>query len=659
MSDLRQLQSIYVEVSAARGASFADIARRTGAFGALPSDSDDTVQRKFADYAITQNPGFQSVIPGPSNNTRANLATLKSASPTDLTSLYDGHVWFFDQQRNYTGLWDDVMYVRSNSGGTGAWVRQVQAITPQLWMTPQQRALWADGQLPDVTTALQRAVEFCTGSKLSSLQTGRKLHIPGGRYYLLKPLVMNFRDVVPIVDDGDMRRITIEGDGRANTEIFYAGPSGASFTGSVSGTTLSVSAVATGELHVGANLAGSGIADDTTIIGLLTGTGGAGTYKLSKPASLSSRAMTSQSAALYIGGHQDNPNGGVDLHFSLAGVRLQRDINLQTAVGIRTTRMSDLLIDDVSVYNFATNLDLVDTIRIDVDRSKIGGALVGVDLRSDIYSQPNVVRFSRTDFGGNAKRVMRVRQGSNVELTHCGLEGNGDGTQPMIFVEGGPVEGGASFICRALYSENNHGLATIEINFTNGGHSGTIDISGNTLRRNSADRCCANEVLVFAEGMADLRVTLAANGFNIGPDYVPSPGRPVVRVSSGSSKARLFGLGSNMFGSQLERPDLSSMIAEGYGYDETLANARVTASGSATIFENIASVNKTDTGVYRLLYKVQPRSPTVIAVANLVGAVGTARLTSENIAYAEISTFDAAGNPADLGFTVYIKGLLS
>jgi microcystin-dependent protein len=55
----------------------------------------------------------------------------------------------------------------------------------------------------------------------------------------------------------------------------------ASFTGGISGTTLTVSAVASGQLFVGQSISGTGITSGTTITAFGTGTGGVGTYTVS------------------------------------------------------------------------------------------------------------------------------------------------------------------------------------------------------------------------------------------------------------------------------------------------------------------------------------------------------------------------------------------
>jgi hypothetical protein len=71
------------------------------------------------------------------------------------------------------------------------------------------------------------------------------------------------------------------------------GPAGASFTGSISGTTLTVSALTLGTLVPGQEVRGAGTAAGTVITGFLTGTGGTGTYQVSTSQTVASGSMTS------------------------------------------------------------------------------------------------------------------------------------------------------------------------------------------------------------------------------------------------------------------------------------------------------------------------------------------------------------------------------
>jgi hypothetical protein len=65
------------------------------------------------------------------------------------------------------------------------------------------------------------------------------------------------------------------------------------FTGSITATTLTVTAVTTGTLYVGAVITGTGITAGTTITALGTGTGGIGNYTVSPSQSVGSTNITS------------------------------------------------------------------------------------------------------------------------------------------------------------------------------------------------------------------------------------------------------------------------------------------------------------------------------------------------------------------------------
>lgn len=68
---------------------------------------------------------------------------------------------------------------------------------------------------------------------------------------------------------------------------------GAVVTGSISGTTLTVSAVTNGVLRVGTPISGTGVTVGTTITAYGSGTGGAGTYTVSASQTVASTTITS------------------------------------------------------------------------------------------------------------------------------------------------------------------------------------------------------------------------------------------------------------------------------------------------------------------------------------------------------------------------------
>jgi hypothetical protein len=85
------------------------------------------------------------------------------------------------------------------------------------------------------------------------------------------------------------------GTNGAQNNTFLDSGNPAEFTGSISGTTLTVTAVASGTIKVGQWISGSGItaSPQTTITALGTGTGGTGTYTVNQSQTVSSTTITS------------------------------------------------------------------------------------------------------------------------------------------------------------------------------------------------------------------------------------------------------------------------------------------------------------------------------------------------------------------------------
>lgn len=90
------------------------------------------------------------------------------------------------------------------------------------------------------------------------------------------------------------------GPGQQNDGILATGTNVfGSFTGSISGTTLTVSAMTSGSVLIGDVLSGAGIAGGTTITAFVSGTyGGVGSYTVNNSQTVASEAMTGQSAGM-------------------------------------------------------------------------------------------------------------------------------------------------------------------------------------------------------------------------------------------------------------------------------------------------------------------------------------------------------------------------
>lgn len=97
--------------------------------------------------------------------------------------------------------------------------------------------------------------------------------------------------------------------GIIETALNAAAPQLASFTGSISGTTLTVTAVGSGTLSAGLTVVGTGVAANTQILSQLTGVaGGTGTYQVSPSQSVISGAMNGSATPVTVS--YDSISGG-------------------------------------------------------------------------------------------------------------------------------------------------------------------------------------------------------------------------------------------------------------------------------------------------------------------------------------------------------------
>ena len=126
-----------------------------------------------------------------------------------------------------------------------------------------------------------------------------------------------------------------------------------SFTGSISGTTLNVTAIATGSLGVGAVISGTGVTSGTTISAILSGSGGTGSYTVSISQSVGSEAMTATITPIAITAYYQKPlfidqayvrvntqsngqavqNGGLDYQVAVLALENYNQIGLKTLNG--------------------------------------------------------------------------------------------------------------------------------------------------------------------------------------------------------------------------------------------------------------------------------------------------------------------------------------
>lgn len=231
---------IRVEVTGARGKSFADVARASGSFGANPQDNDAEVSRKFADYAIQQNPNFKGDTgpTGPANSTYTTLADLKNAAITNGSALLTApgiggtFLWV---DGDFTGLADDQVFISSNraSVSEGVWVKQTSeaittaAVAPGLGDNGPAIQALLNAAAGKTLLIVQRAVPYTVGASLKPASNTKVLIEAATEFVAVGSLKSNNGRNRGFFDAAGTRgvSITVKGQGEAT---FRAAPFNAS-----------------------------------------------------------------------------------------------------------------------------------------------------------------------------------------------------------------------------------------------------------------------------------------------------------------------------------------------------------------------------------------------------------------------------------------------
>lgn len=148
---------------------------------------------------------------------RAYFGMAKTIQCVGRTNIFDGaYGIFYRDDSDKTSSDDDGVVIVDALNRR--WKRVVtDDVYPEWW------GAVADNS-SDCSPAFQAAIDFCSGKNRPSVKTGFKLRARGGRYVLMTGLVYTWRYDSGIVDDGDMRRFSMEGDGAGNTYLIYKGP---------------------------------------------------------------------------------------------------------------------------------------------------------------------------------------------------------------------------------------------------------------------------------------------------------------------------------------------------------------------------------------------------------------------------------------------------
>jgi hypothetical protein len=181
---------------------------------------------------------------------------------------------------------------------------------------------------------------------------------------------------------------------------FYTNSTTAAFTGSISGTVLTVTAVANGALVVGQTINGSGIEADTVILSFGSGSGGVGTYNINNSQTVSSR--------------------------SLSALGLFRDVPLTGGLGTGAT--ANILVSNGSVSNVAIVNAGVNYASGDSLTAVLAGSVNGIATTSTLTggsnytngTYANVALTGGTGTGAKATISVSGNAVTSVQITDAG-----------------------------------------------------------------------------------------------------------------------------------------------------------------------------------------------------------------------------------------------
>jgi hypothetical protein len=207
--------------------------------------------------------------------------------------------------------------------------------------------------------------------------------------------------LVGIVDNGVNVYIV---DGTYRYTWFISNPSAAIFTGSISTTTLTVDSVLSGTIAVGQAIFGEGIAQNTVITALGTGTGGAGTYTVSNSQTVATTQINSVDAPAVVTGDITGTtldvtavsSGTLQIGQTLEGANVT-DGTIITAFGTGTGGTGTYTVSPSQTAASATIYALNWTVLPTTDGAFEGGGTVDITDNYFLYNKPDSQLWAASD----------------------------------------------------------------------------------------------------------------------------------------------------------------------------------------------------------------------------------------------------------------------
>ena len=185
---------------------------------------------------------------------------------------------------------------------------------------------------------------------------------------------------------------------------FISAPSSAIFTGSISGTTLTVTSVQSGTIAVGQAIFGQGMAQNTVITALGTGSGGVGTYTVSDSQTVTSTAINSVASPAIVTGAISGTtltvsavtSGTLKIGQTIEGSGVT-DGTIITAFGSGSGGAGTYTVSASQTVSSTTIYALNWTVLPSTDGAFEGGGTVDISDNYFVYNKPNSQLWAASD----------------------------------------------------------------------------------------------------------------------------------------------------------------------------------------------------------------------------------------------------------------------
>jgi hypothetical protein len=185
---------------------------------------------------------------------------------------------------------------------------------------------------------------------------------------------------------------------------FISAPSSAIFTGSISTTTLTVTSVQSGTIAVGQAIFGQGMAQNTVITALGTGSGGVGTYTVSDSQTVASTIINSVAAPAIVTGAISGTtltvsavtSGTLKIGQTIEGTGVT-DGTIITAFGTGSGGAGTYTVSASQTVSSTTIYALNWTVLPSTDGAFEGGVTVDISDNYFVYNKPNSQQWAASD----------------------------------------------------------------------------------------------------------------------------------------------------------------------------------------------------------------------------------------------------------------------